>query len=204
MDLVLCENKKVSGKFLKYYNIQKVLIAFNEHTKDKDIDKILSFLISGKDAALITDAGTPGISDPGGKLIKRAFKANIKISPVPGPSAVTAALSISGFLANEYLFLGFPPHKKRRKSFFEKINDYKNTIVFFESPYRIKKTLQDLAEILKQSNRQREIVICRELTKKFEEIIRGNVQEIVQKFDKDVIIKGEFTIVVAPITEKND
>ncbi len=202
--MVLCENKKISGRLLKYYNIQKVLITFNEHTKDKDIDKILSFLISGKDAALITDAGTPGISDPGGKLIKQAFKANIKISPIPGPSAVTAALSISGFPANEYLFLGFPPHKKRKKKFFEKINDYKNTIVFFESPHRIKKTLKELADILEKNSYQRKIVVCRELTKKFEEIIRGKVNEIVQKFDKDVIIKGEFTIVVAPITEKND
>lgn len=196
VDFILCEDKRVSLKLLARYNIKKKLIAFHQHSADKEIEKICGLLKEGKNIALITDAGTPGISDPGGKLIERVYEMGLKISPVPGPSAVCAALSISGFRADEYLFLGFPPHKKRRNKFFERIASYKNTCVIFEAPHRLKKTLSALNEIFKRNSQKRKVVICRELTKKFEEIIRGDLEEVLQKFSQTDIIKGEFTVVI--------
>jgi len=199
VDFILCEDKKVSLKLLNHYGIKKNLISFHQHSTDQEIEKICKLLVSGKKIALITDAGTPGISDPGGKLIFKARQLKIKISPVPGPSAVTAALSVCGFATNEYLFLGFPLSKRQRKKFFNKIVLYQGACVIFESPWRLKKTLGEIGKILKENNQERQLVICRELTKKFEEIIYGTTEEVMQKIDKDVIIKGEFTIIISPI-----
>lgn len=202
VDFILCEDQKVSSKLLSHYKIKKTLITFNEHSSENKLAEILKLLKKGANLALMTDAGSPGISDPGGKLIQYIYEhgSDIKIVPIPGPSAVSTALSISGFSANEYLFLGYPPHKRRRKKFFHKIAAYENSCVIFESPHRIKKTLTELALALK--NQKRKIVLCRELTKKFEEIIRGDLNEVVQKFLIGGIIKGEFTIVIGP-TEKS-
>jgi len=177
------------------------------------LDYIISLLKEGKSLALVSDAGTPGISDPGNKLINLAIQQcdNLTIIPIPGPSALTAAASISGLSMDRFLFLGFPPVKKKRKKFFEEIINSKYPVVLYESPYRIKKTLEQINETIKQYNNIKtlryrsgtlfpseitiQVVVCRELTKKFETIYRGTIEEILLQLSKEEI-KGEFVIVL--------
>jgi len=142
---------------------------------------------------LVSDAGTPGISDPGGKLIEyvRSWTPHIKIVPVPGASAVTAAASIAGISMDKFVFMGFPPAKKKRKKFFEEVVSSKYPVIFYESPHRIMKSLAELVEISAGA----QVVVCRELTKKFETIYRGTVEEVLQKL-KSEKIRGEFVVVV--------
>ena len=158
------------------------------------IKYILEQLKRGRDLALVSEAGTPGISDPGAKLINYLVSQlpDLKIIPIPGPSALITALSASGFSGDKFIFLGFPPAKKKRKKFFEEVARAKYTVVLYESPHRISKTLQELEDVLSS---QRQIVICRELTKKFETIYRGNLQEIIEQINQDKI-KGEFVVVI--------
>jgi 16S rRNA (cytidine1402-2'-O)-methyltransferase len=147
----------------------------------------------GKDLALVCDAGTPGISDPGGKLINLAIKqfSNLTVIPVPGPSAITAAASISGFPMDKFLFLGFPPQKRKRKKFFKEVINSKYPVIFYESPYRILKTLKELGIM----NHELRIVVARELTKKFETVYRGKIAQVIEKIKRDKI-KGEFVVIV--------
>lgn len=197
VDLIVCEDTRVTQKLLARYKIKKQLLSYYQHSKLTKIEQIISLLDSGKDIALVTDAGTPGISDPGGKLINLAIEQlnNLTIIPIPGPSALTTALSISGLPADRFLFLGFLPHKKGRQKFLEEVAKTKYTVVFYESTHRIFKTLNQLKEILSGT---RSVVVCRELTKKFETIYRGNVDEVIRKIREDEI-KGEFVIIVAPL-----
>jgi 16S rRNA (cytidine1402-2'-O)-methyltransferase len=148
-------------------------------------------LESGKSLALVTDAGTPGISDPGNRLIAecRMQNAELRIVTVPGPSALTAALSVSGFPTDKFLFLGFPPHKGRAK-FFKEVDEAQHTVVFYESNHRIKKCLGELIEIL---DKKRQICVCRELTKQFETIYRGTIDEILKK---NIPERGEFVVII--------
>jgi 16S rRNA (cytidine1402-2'-O)-methyltransferase len=149
---------------------------------------------------LVSDAGTPGISDPGNKLIKLAIKQcrNLTIIPVPGPSALAAAASVSGFSTNRFLFLGFPPVKKKRKRFFQEVINSKYPVIFYESPHRIIKSLRDLEKFTQteiQIDTDREVVVCRELTKKFETIYRGRIGKVIEEIKKNKT-KGEFVIVI--------
>jgi len=194
VDLILCEDTRQTIKLLNHYSISKPLISYFQHSKISKIDYILEQLKQGKKMALVTDAGTPGISDPGGKLVEiiTAQLPSCKIIPIPGPSALIAALSISGFPVDKFVFMGFPPAKKGREKFFKKVAESEYTVVFYESTYRILKTLKQLDNLLKTN-----IVVCRELTKQFESIYRGKADGIIKILESDKNnLKGEFVVVV--------
>jgi 16S rRNA (cytidine1402-2'-O)-methyltransferase len=194
VDLILCEDTRVTRKLLDRYKIEKPLLSYHQHSKLQKIDYILGLLKKEKNLALISDAGTPGVSDPGNLLIKEVVEKlgeKVKIIPIPGPSAVTTAASISGFPMDKFLFLGFPPQKRKRQKFFKEVIESKYPVIFYESPYRIIKSLNDL----KNLNPELEVFVARELTKKFETIYRGNINEVLQKIEKDKVL-GEFVVVV--------
>lgn len=192
VDAILCEDTRVTSKLMAHLGIQKTLISYHHHSDAKKISEIKNLLKDGKNLALVTDAGTPGISDPGNELVKHltTSEINTPVVPIPGPSAVVTALSISGFPTEKFTFLGFPPHKNKRQKFFKELAVLTHTAVFYESPHRILKCLKELQENLSP---QKEVVICRELTKKFESVYRGTVSQL---FDNKVEEKGEFVIVV--------
>jgi 16S rRNA (cytidine1402-2'-O)-methyltransferase len=198
VDLILCEDKRVTQKLLFEYQIEKPLLSYHQHSKIQKIDHIISLLKEGKDLALVSDAGTPSISDPGGRLIEKVtetFGDKIKIIPVPGPCALTCAASVSGFPMDRFLFLGFPPKKKKRKKFFKEVLESKYPVIFYESPYRVIKTLSELQDLAKNFNLEPKVVVARELTKKFETIYRGKIGEVIEKIKNDKI-KGEFVIII--------
>jgi len=198
VDLILCEDTRVTQKLLNHFGIKTKTLSYHQHSKLKKINYILELLKQGKDLALVSDAGTPGISDPGNKLIHTIITlpgSVIKIVPVPGPSALTAAASISGFPTDKFLFLGFPPAKRKRRKYFEEIVNSKYPVIFYESPYRIIKTLNELGIM----NQELRIVVGRELTKKFETIYRGTIEEVIEKIKKDPI-KGEFVVIACPVS----
>lgn len=200
VDLILCEDTRVTKRLLNYYNIKTPVLSYHQHSQIKKINYILDLLEQGKNLALVSDSGTPGISDPGNKLIKKIKELNSsKISLVPGPSALVAAASVSGFPMDRFIFMGFPPVKKKRKKFFQGIAGSKYPVIFYESPYRILKSLEDLEltplekdSLTGLSSPNLEIVVCRELTKKFETIYRGKIKEIIKKINP----QGEFVVVV--------
>ena len=191
-DLILCEDTRVTKGLLEHYNIETPVESYHQHSKLKKINKIIDLLKQGKNLALVSDSGTPGISDPGNKLINHLSLIidNLTIISIPGPSAIVAVASISGFPMDKFVFMGFPPHKTKRKKFFQEVADSKYSVIIYESPYRILKTLRELNEVGKF-----DIVIGRELTKKFETIYRGNIDEVINQLEKDKI-KGEFTIAI--------
>ena len=192
VDLILCEDTRETQKLLNHFNIDTKTTSYHQNTRQKKILDIFKFLQQGNSAALVSDAGTPGISDPGGKLVEFITQKSdkITITPIPGPSAVTTALSVSGFPANEFVFLGFPPHKKGRTKFFKDLLDYNKKVIFYESKHRIHKTINKLKELI---DKTRKICICRELTKKFETIHRGTIDDIV---GQEIKAKGEFSIII--------
>jgi len=193
VDFILCEDTRVTKKLLDRYEIQTSTISYHEHSKLKKTEKIAGLLEEGKNLALVSDAGTPGISDPGGKLIEYVVGStpHIKIVPVPGASALIAAASIAGISMDKFVFMGFPPVKKKRKKFFEEVVSSKYPVIFYESPHRIMKSLAELAEVSAGA----QIVVCRELTKKFETIYRGTAEEVLQKL-KNEEVRGEFVVIV--------
>jgi 16S rRNA (cytidine1402-2'-O)-methyltransferase len=198
VDLILCEDTRVTKKLLDRYQIKTPTLSYHQHSKIQKIEQVIDFLKKSKNLALVSDAGTPGISDPGNLLIKETIKRlgnEVRIVPIPGSSAIAAAASISGFPMDKFLFLGFPPAKKKRKKFFEEIINSKYPVVFYESPYRIIKTLKELDIEAKIYNREAKIVVCRELTKKFETIYRGTVEEVIKQIEKDMT-KGEFVVII--------
>ena len=197
-DLLLCEDTRVTKKLLAHYEISTPLESYHHHSNEKKKQFILSQLQSGKTVALVTDSGTPGISDPGNELISFLLKqdSDIPIVPIPGPSALTALASVSGFLMQEFLFVGFPPQKKGRKTFFETIAQSSRPVVFYESPYRIIKSLKELAEKNRGINPSvnPRVVVGRELTKQFETIYRGSLDEVIEKLEKGER-RGEFVVI---------
>ena len=214
VDLILCEDERVTRKLLNKYQIRTPILSYHQHSKLKKEEYIISLLREGKNLALVSDAGTPGISDPGGKLISRLVEElmsneKVKISsthqpinpltiiPIPGPCAITCAASVSGFSMDRFLFLGFLPKKKKRKKFFEEILKSKYPVIFYESPYRLVKTLEEL----KNLNQRFKICLAKELTKKFETIYYGELDEVLEKIKKEKI-KGEFVVIVKKINEK--
>ena len=195
VDLILCEDTRKTSRLCAHYQIKKSLLNYHQHSKINKINQIFKLLEQGKNLALVSDAGTPGISDPGNKLIEMAYKKfnNLKIIPIPGPSAVITALSVCGFPTDKFLFLGFCPQKRRRKKFFQQIAQATYTVVFYESPYRILKTLVELKEFIELNNQQ--VFVGREMTKKFETIYRGEIDQVLESIKKDKL-KGEFTVIV--------
>lgn len=192
-DMLLCEDTRVTGKLLVHFDIKTMMMSYHQHSGEAKMREIADLLEQGKNLALVTDAGTPGISDPGNLLVSYVIGhvSDVVVVPIPGPSAVIAALSVSGFPTDKFIFLGFPPHKNKRKKFFEEVVVAVHTVVFYESSHRIKKCLGELAAILSPDRR---VCICRELTKKFESIYRGTIQEIIRM---NIPEKGEFVVCVS-------
>ncbi len=193
VDIIAAEDTRHTRKLLSHYQISTSLTSYFEHNKLKKGDYLLTKLKQGRNVALVSDAGTPGISDPGYHLIQLALKNSIRIVPIPGSSAVIAALSVSGLPTDSFIFEGFlPAQSGKRKRYLEKLKDESRTIVLYESPKRLLATLRDLKALLED----RDIVVCRELTKIYEEILRGTVNEVIGKIT-DKKIKGEVTLIVA-------
>lgn len=202
VDLVAAEDTRTSAKLLNHYEIKKELISFHSHSNDKKLNELIELLKNGTNIALISDAGTPGISDPSFKLITAAISSGIPVSPIPGVSAVITALSVSAAPIDKFIYLGFLPLKKGRQTVFKKMAEETKSIVLYESVHRIEKTLQEIENYL--GNRY--VCVAREMTKMFEEFFRGTIQEAIQHF-KSKKPKGEFTIVIAPENynlDKND
>ncbi len=198
VDFVLAEDTRVTRKLFNAYEIKTKIISFHEHSKEIAYENILKLLSEGKNLALVTDAGTPGISDPGNKLVERvrAELPDVKIVSIPGPSSLAAAISVSGIPFTNFFFTGFAPHKKGRQTFFQNI--FKNlneetAFVFFESPHRVMKALDSLTQFWPN----KKIVIVREITKIFEETLIGNSAELIEIFKKfPEKLRGEFVIIV--------
>jgi len=223
VDFILCEDTRVTKKLLSHYSIKTPTISYHQHSDAGKIKYILDLLDKGKDLAVVTDSGTPGISDPGGKLVQMVINKladSIKIEAIPGPSAVTAALSISGIPTDKFVFLGFLPHKKGRQTFLQKIIDSEFPVVVYESKYRILKLLSELQalntqikkhnkkleELKKSGKKLKEIkklkelssfVVCRELSKMHETVYRGDLGYIKKRIQENKTEqKGEFVVII--------
>lgn len=198
-DAIACEDTRVTAKLLTRYDIKKPLLVYHSQSGRLAATRILSQLAEGKHVALVTDAGTPGISDPGSMLVSEVrakLGSDVRIVTVPGPSAVTAALSIAGVPVNEFTFLGFLPHKKGRQTLIKEIAASERAFVFYESPHRIEKALGELAAFLPEG---RTVVVLRELTKIFESVISGRAGEVAEHFKTHPgEVRGEFVVIVAP------
>tara|TARA_Y100000310_G_scaffold321774_1_gene379897 strand:+ start:609 stop:1283 length:675 start_codon:yes stop_codon:yes gene_type:complete len=193
VDVVLAEDTRVTKKLLSRYSIQTPLMSYHQHSKESVMEKAFQLLSEGKNLALVTDAGTPGISDPGNELVASLLKENpeVKIVPIPGASALTAFASIAGIPTDKFLFLGYPPSKRGRKKFFEEVAQSRHPVIFYESPHRILKTVKELKEL----DNKLFLIIGRELTKQFETMYRGTIKEIIETLQKTKV-KGEFVVVV--------
>ena len=194
VNFIACEDTRVTAFLLNHYEIKSELVSLNAANESSKIDYLLNRIKNGESCALVSDAGTPGISDPGVRLISAAIKAGLPVSTIPGASAAIAALIISGFPTDSFVFEGFIPQKKGRQKMLKELVEEKRTIIIYESTYRIEKLLNELNEYMPE----RLVVICRELTKKFEETWRGKPSEIIENLS-DKVTKGEFTVVIAPL-----
>jgi conserved hypothetical protein TIGR00096 len=183
VDYILAEDTRNTIKLLKHYQIKKTLKSYHKFNEHNTNENIIADLRLGKNIALVSDAGTPGISDPGYLIIKKCIEENINIECLPGPTALIPAIVISGFPADRFIFEGFLPHKKGRKKRLEEISKYDITTILYESPHRLLKTLTEL----KQYIDNKKICICREITKVYETIIRGNIEEVINYFNNKPI-----------------
>ena len=196
--LIAAEDTRRTGLLLQHFDIHAPLTSYFEGNEMRKREMILARLKEGQDVALVSDAGTPGISDPGFRLIQRAIEEDMQIVPIPGPSAVIAALSVAGLPTDAFLFKGFLPHRsKKRRDLLSEVKEARETLVVYESPHRITETLQDLLEILGD----RDMVLTRELTKIHEETFRGRVSTIQQQI-AGRSLKGEITLVISGRTRK--
>lgn len=193
-DYVLCEDTRVTGKLLSHYDIKNSLRRYDAHASEKTHETIINDLLEGKNIALVSDAGTPGISDPGVFLVALAREAEIRIDAIPGPSALVTAFSIAGISGNQFTFLGFIPHKKGRETFFKTLTEHVQPVIFFESTHRIMKTLESLEKVLPDSK----VMLGRELTKMHEEMLIGTPAELLNILvTEPVKQKGEFVVIVS-------
>lgn len=199
VDIIAAEDTRHTLKLLNHLNINKTMISYHRHNEDIKTKSLIEFLLKGKNIALVSDAGTPVISDPGSEVVKAALENNIKVVPIPGPCALITALIASGLNAKEFTFIGFLPlNKKNRKEKLEDIEKENKTIILYEAPHKLKATLKDLSPILKD----RKIVLAKELTKIHEKYINGTAEDLIKQLDEDV--KGEFVLVIEgnSVTEK--
>ncbi|MER3497134.1 MAG: 16S rRNA (cytidine(1402)-2'-O)-methyltransferase [Chitinophagaceae bacterium] len=193
VDVILAEDTRTSSKLLNHYNIQKAVSSYHQHNEHKILQHLVDQLLGGKKMAVITDAGTPGISDPAFLLVRECLKNNIRVECLPGATAFVPALINSGIPANRFVFEGFLPLKKGRQTILRKLAEEERTMIFYESPVRLEKTLQDF---LQYFGAERLCCVSRELTKMFEENVRGSLQDVLTHF-KSKPPKGEIVIVVA-------
>ena len=201
VDLIACEDTRVASKLLSHYSISKSLVSLHQHSGQRRFEKIIAELSTGKSVAYVSDAGTPGISDPGNQLVAAAAEENISVVSIPGASALGALVSVAGIDMQQFIFAGFPPHKKGRETFFKKIIGADLPVVYYDSPHRVLKNLELLEKLSAKggpvSGWEKRIIIGRELTKMFEEIVRGDIQEIKKHFQANPEkMKGEFTVIV--------
>jgi len=193
-DIIACEDTRTASKLLKLLNIEpKLLVSYFEHNERARASELIDKIKSGKSVALISEAGTPVISDPGWAVVQEAIAGNIEIVSLPGASAFLTAVVASGIAADKFAFFGFPPHKKGRKTFLQKIAELDITAVMYESPYRIHKLLGELCEI---ASPERKICLARELTKIYEEYIRGSIAEVKEIIQNKSNLKGEFVVIL--------
>lgn len=193
-DVVAAEDTRHTGRLLKHFGISKPLLSCFQFNEARRSEEIIERLRRGEKVALVTDAGSPGISDPGERVVKAAVAAGLRVEPVPGPSAVIAALTASGLPTDEFHFIGFLPHKSgQRRARLESLQSMSATLVLYESPYRVQKLLGELQEVFPE----RTIVLARELTKKFEEFLRGKPAELLA-LAQTRALKGEFVVMIAP------
>jgi len=198
VDLVAAETVEHTRNLCRHYGIATKLTAFNQHNQRTKGPELVEKLKSGRSVALVTNAGTPAISDPGVFLVSRALKEGVRVSPVPGPSAVAAALSASGMRADTFLFCGFLPHRSgKRKKELETLSPLPHTLVFFEAPHRLREMLEDLREVLGD----RPMVLHKEMTKLFEGTVEGSVGSVLSRLREEEI-RGEYTLVVAGCEKK--
>lgn len=191
-DLILAEDTRTSGILLKHYEISTPMRSYHMHNEHQITEEIIEQLKSGKTISMITDAGSPGISDPGFLLVRDCAKNNIEVIALPGATAFVPALTVSGLISNEFVFIGFLPVKKGRQTKLNELKDEKRTLIFYESPHKISKTLKDLAESF---GGERKASLSREISKKFEETIRGGLEELHQ-ISESRNLKGEMVLVV--------
>src|ERR671934_1292618 len=191
--LVLCEDTRHTGRLLERHGISARLVSYHEHNEARRTREMLPRLLAGERIALVSDAGLPGVSDPGGRLIAAAVEAGVAVTVLPGPSAVETALVASGFAGERYQFLGYLPRTERaRAALWSELERWPHPAVAFESPQRLPASLASLAGALPE----REIAVCRELTKRFEEVVRGPAAELADRFAEPV--RGEITLVLGP------
>ncbi|MDP1726128.1 MAG: 16S rRNA (cytidine(1402)-2'-O)-methyltransferase [Bacteroidota bacterium] len=193
VDAILAEDTRQSSKLLQHYQINKPLWAYHQHNEHKNLTHLVEELKGGKKLALISDAGTPAISDPGFLLVRECLRNDIPVECLPGATAFVPALVKSGLSADSFIFMGFLPEKKGRQTAFQKLKDIEYTMIFYESPHRLLKTLGQLAETL---GSDRPCSISRELTKMFEETVNGTLAEAINHFNQKPI-KGEFVLVIS-------
>ena len=190
-DIIVAEDTRHTKKLLNHYNISAFIISYFEHNKHQQIPKILNFLKEGKSISLVSDAGTPGISDPAYRLVRQAINENIKIQSVPGASSVLAALIPSGLPTDRFIFEGFLPPKKGRKRILDDLSKFDGTVIFFENPKRLHRTLNDILV----SFGERPCVLARELTKIHEEFLRDNISNMISNID-NISLKGEMVVLI--------
>lgn len=193
-DVVACEDTRVSKVLLNAYDLKKDCVSLHQHTSMEKVERLLDRVEKGENAVYVSDAGTPGMNDPGGKLVEAAFARGLKVEPIPGASALTASISVCGFAMDEFTYVGFLPHKKGRQTLIKEIAERETPTVFLESTHRIAKALAALQEVLDEN---RLIFVGRELTKKFETLYRGTASEVIAALSK-TSAKGEFTVIVGP------
>ncbi len=191
-DTVLAEDTRVTRKLLSHHGIDKPAVSCHEHTDEGKLARLVEEMKEGKSFAYVTDAGTPGLSDPGNRLVSLAVAAGIPVSPIPGASALGAIVSVAGIDMREFVFLGFPPHKKGRETFFKKVTASEYPVIYYESPHRVIKNLRLLGEFAPEKR----IIVGRELTKMFEEVVRGPVADVLAYFEANPgKVKGEFVVI---------
>ena len=201
VSLIACEDTRTSSKFLQYYGISTPTRSLHQHNEHHKVEQFIRHLDTGKDLALITDAGMPGISDPGFLAVRAAHISGHTVSVIPGADAVTTALISSGLPSDSFYFQGFLPHKKGRRKQWDFLANMPCTLVVYESPYRILKFLSEATTYLGED---RYVAICRELTKAFEEVVRGKLSEVVPIFENRAKIKGEISVIIAPPNYKEN
>lgn len=191
-DAVLAEDTRVTRKLLDRHDISIPAISCHEHTDEAKLSALVARLSAGESFTYVTDAGTPGLSDPGNKLVSFALQSGVSVVPIPGPSALGAIVSVAGIDMREFVFKGFPPHKKGRETYFRFIAESDLPVVYYESPHRVVKNLDLLASLAPEKR----IILGRELTKMFEETVRGTATEVKERFlSEPSKVKGEFVIV---------
>ncbi len=193
VDAIFCEDTRVTSKLLARYDISKPLVRCDERAEMKVIQKALDMLEEGKNIALVSDAGTPAVSDPGARLVAALRQAGYKVVTIPGPSALTAALSIAGLKDSEFLFLGFLPHKKGRQTALKEIAKEQRAVVLYESPHRIEKLMSELSTFAPE----KQVSLFRELTKVHEQVLTGTPQELWARLETDGSARGEFVVVIS-------